>query len=392
MSEPSGYSGHPVLGFGLSDHGRHGNSGPADASYWHRFYAFSSNYEPEGDLVSAVKDGVVERLFGHAKNDLVVPSEGVAKTPYFFLPETRSFVFLHERCVHHSAFFIQPEMSRCVEWRRSTECCALDGAERRLDMRILGRQSTLGNLLQDVCKQVESLDPARDGPAMLEQILRAKPEVKQKMDAALAASNSKVGALIRHALGAGVLGTVKEMPSLVNTIVSRINAPSTPPALQCALVGVLAYVVQPRDIVPDDAPGGFGFIDDCALLVAAMLQMIPPAEANSESAEALKRKLASIETVLPESAKAPLSLAVQGIVLLFQSMQLMPPHIAALTVQQVLDDPLRASAPQPPRGWQMPNLAPSGAGHWSGGAYFEGGNVILPGGASLIDGKVFIPS
>ena len=30
-------------------------------------------------------------------------------------------------------------------------------------------------------------------------------------------------------------------------------------------------------------------------------------------------------------------------------------------------------------------------GRWSNGAYFENGNAILPGGPSMIDGKLFVP-
>jgi len=30
-------------------------------------------------------------------------------------------------------------------------------------------------------------------------------------------------------------------------------------------------------------------------------------------------------------------------------------------------------------------------GRWSNGAYFQGGNAVIPGGPSLIDGKLFIP-
>lgn len=80
------------------------------------FYAFSSDYEPEGDLVSVIKDGVADRIFQSKKNDLVVPSDGVATTPYFALPAERCVAFPPERSVHHSAFFGQPEMIRIADW------------------------------------------------------------------------------------------------------------------------------------------------------------------------------------------------------------------------------------------------------------------------------------
>jgi pimeloyl-ACP methyl ester carboxylesterase len=81
-----------------------------------RFYAFSSDYEPEGDLVSVIKDGAADRIFRSAKNDLVVPSDGVSTTPYFALPAERCVAFPPERRVHHSAYFAQPEMFHIANW------------------------------------------------------------------------------------------------------------------------------------------------------------------------------------------------------------------------------------------------------------------------------------
>lgn len=80
------------------------------------FHAFTSNYEPSGDLLGMIKDGVVDRIFRDTQNDLVVPTEGVANTPYFELPATRCFAFAPERSVHHSSFFKQPEMSHIAKW------------------------------------------------------------------------------------------------------------------------------------------------------------------------------------------------------------------------------------------------------------------------------------
>lgn len=258
-------------------------------------------------------------------------------------------------------------------------------------MKILGRESNLSRMLEQTCHRIAALDPQRDGPAMAQQIVRARPDVKEKMDAALRNANEKVAAIIRQAMGAGVVASMKEIPTLVNGLVEKINAPSTPPALQCALVSVLAYVAQPRDLVPDDAPGGYGFVDDSALLLATMLQLTEPTPANAGVIEELKKHLASVQTILPESAVEPLALAIQGVLLLFQSMQMLPPQLATATTNQLLNEPLKATAPQPPAGWQMPNLAPAGAGHWSGGAYFEGGNVVIPGGPSLVGGELYIP-
>ena len=62
-----------------------------------------------------------------------------------------------------------------------------------------------------------------------------------------------------------------------------------------------------------------------------------------------------------------------------------------LTLQQMINNPLQLPTIQRPNNFN-PSPGPDlGLGHWSNGAYFEGNNIIMPGGASLIDGELFIP-
>lgn len=263
-------------------------------------------------------------------------------------------------------------------------------------MKLLGRDSQLAHLLEATCNRLSTLDPRRDGPALLEQIQAARPDLKWKVSEALRAANPEAAQLVSHAIGAGVLLTMrKELPELMDKIVMRINDRSTEPALRCALVSVLAYVVQPRDIVPDDAPGGFGFVDDNALLVAITLQLTEPTPANASAIVELKKRLASLTSMLPLHIAPALQAAIQGTVLMFQSLRMLPPQTADAMTQMVLDDPIGATAPrqvQAPPGWVAPDLSPPDRGHWSGGIYVEGNNVIVPGGPALLDGQLYIPS
>lgn len=80
------------------------------------FHAFASDYEPVGNLIDVVKNAAVDRIFEAVGNDLVVPTDGVATTPYFSLPAERVFQFPRARGVHHSLYFSQPEMARIPEW------------------------------------------------------------------------------------------------------------------------------------------------------------------------------------------------------------------------------------------------------------------------------------
>jgi len=80
------------------------------------FHAFCANYQPEGNLVSVIKNAAVDRIFATEPNDLVVPTGGVACTPHYELPADRVFSFEPGRHVHHSAFFAQPEFAKAGDW------------------------------------------------------------------------------------------------------------------------------------------------------------------------------------------------------------------------------------------------------------------------------------
>jgi len=81
-----------------------------------RYFALASEYQPTGNLVDVIKRKAVDTIFGAVTNDLVVPTAGVATTPYFQLPPEQLVQFEPERVVHHSLYFQQPEMARVVHW------------------------------------------------------------------------------------------------------------------------------------------------------------------------------------------------------------------------------------------------------------------------------------
>jgi hypothetical protein len=174
-------------------------------------------------------------------------------------------------------------------------------------------------------------------------------------------------------------------------MVNGVKDRSTDPVLRCALVGVLAYLVQPRDIIPDDAPGGYGYVDDCVILRAGFIQylgILPPDPTEAEKHGDCLKVLGSI---VPVDSLPQLQLAVEGLATAFQLLSMLPPELAEITAQQAIADPLQMAAPQPPPGFSPSALPSLGGGHWSGGAYFEGNNVVMPGGPSLIGGELFVP-
>lgn len=86
----------------------HMNRGVGTAS---TYYGVAADYEPQGGLAAMVKDGVVDRVFEDAANDLVVPTLGVfegSRDPAFPIPEVRLLQFAPAQGVDHSGFFSQP--------------------------------------------------------------------------------------------------------------------------------------------------------------------------------------------------------------------------------------------------------------------------------------------
>lgn len=261
-------------------------------------------------------------------------------------------------------------------------------------MQILGRTSLLSTRIDETCRIVTALDPDTEGAAMIGQVMQARPDIEPQIRSVVAQSDAGNEAMDRVllALGVAFVRRVKDLPAQVGTLVGCINDPSTESAVRCALVSILAYVSQKRDFVPDDAPGGYGFVDDCAMLIAALMNMLDPVEANAERIEAYQETFTGLQSMLPESVNNDMQLAVQSLVLLVQAVRALPEEMAESLIQKILDDPEGVAPPQPAADLQMREKSPPELGHWSGGIYFEGDNVIVPGGPSLINGELFIPN
>jgi pimeloyl-ACP methyl ester carboxylesterase len=74
-------------------------------------YAIDSDFEPVGGLLKLVRveNGLVDRVFGDAGNDMVVPSEGVHETDpllhFATIPEERRLSFGRDESIWHCAYF-----------------------------------------------------------------------------------------------------------------------------------------------------------------------------------------------------------------------------------------------------------------------------------------------
>lgn len=76
-----------------------------------RYRAFEAEFKPQGGLIDALGNAAFDHLFDRDPNDLVVPTDGVSRTPFFRLGRNRVFRFAADDSVHHTNFFGHPAMA-----------------------------------------------------------------------------------------------------------------------------------------------------------------------------------------------------------------------------------------------------------------------------------------
>lgn len=144
----------------------------------------------------------------------------------------------------------------------------------------------LHELVDQKIAAIRSLQVERDAPAFAEQLLAHNPEPFRRVRRAAGpapepaeASSSGPAAEATDRLGALLLARAQlrlilELPEHVAEMLARADDGHTPPHVRVALLRPLAYLVQPAELVQDDAPGGYGYVDDCIVLKTMRLALV----------------------------------------------------------------------------------------------------------------------
>ena len=263
----------------------------------------------------------------------------------------------------------------------------------------------LFQLVNDVCAKIDKLPPFPPPPELGQQIRAAAPEAIT----GLVQSNKAQGKTISEAdalktLSLVAYAAIKSIPRSARAMVEHVNDRRYGAPQRCALAGILAYLVQPHDLIPDNAPGYYGYLDDAIILQAGLVEYLDTFPAgDADAQEALARFFVSLT---PPQVRQQVQLVVSSQSQLLQMLAVIGPEMAELTLQMIVANPLQQGAGgnfQMPQGFQVPGgfgmhparnyLGGLGSGGFFGrsGAYVEGDNIIMPGGGGLINGQVFVP-
>ncbi len=216
-------------------------------------------------------------------------------------------------------------------------------------------ESVLFELLEEFTSSVVNIDEHAATSAFTDQLLSMKPSVIHMLFQELSADQTRWAA---ERISAGYLSLIKDMPRYISEFEASANNPHLDAPARAALVGSLAYLVQPRDLLPDDLPGGFGLLDDCLLLHATAFECIAhlPRDLSTPRQEQMIANF--IGLAMPEPALAVFREVIDGIRQLIMHMNLLEPRQVEEVTQTMLKDPL-SSGPAADSSVFMRSSAPS---------------------------------
>lgn len=245
----------------------------------------------------------------------------------------------------------------------------------------------LYELVERICTDVDHLDMKASHSELREQIQRHAPDTLMAFADNAGVSNDVAAEVI----AAVAMFHIKSVSVLGRQLAEKSRNETYPVAVRLAIASVLLYLVQPRDLIPDNAPAGYGMVDDAVLLRAGYVEYLrcfPLAEWSFEQEAAIVNHLVHL---CPMPIR---SLLLQAISRMDVSLQLyvkMGHEAAEFALQQIVANPLAFTPPAAPPGF-VPRPATRYAHSSLTPAFFHNGAVVIPNGPVLIDGQLIVPS
>lgn len=204
----------------------------------------------------------------------------------------------------------------------------------------------LVQLTQRVNEAVSGLNVEAAVPAFVSEWLRIRPDAKAEIAKQVPGKNDLErqvildGALVSMAKGA--LGRIKKIPEMTAVMLDRMQSRSTEPAVRCALACILAYVVQPRDLIPDNAPGGYGLLDDAVMVHAGYLNILAR-QSQPKKLKPEEQYLRFLASFMPREATAALQQTVQSLEMALAFYRMLPVDMLDTTTAIIIANPLASA-------------------------------------------------
>lgn len=210
-------------------------------------------------------------------------------------------------------------------------------------------QAPLLDMLHRVCGQIGELHGEYDAERFAGVLLARRADAFAGLPGAAKGETAQRLALRVARKQLALLG---ELPGMVEAIASTLDSTTDPPALRLMQLAALAYLVNPGDLLPDDMPAGYGFIDD-SIVLRAMAVTVPPLYGMDATQVARERLVIDFHGLcIPRPIAPALVQSVQASATLVQMLGSLPAELVEDSIQRLLEDPLvpLSSTPSGP-GW-----------------------------------------
>lgn len=251
----------------------------------------------------------------------------------------------------------------------------------------------LFDMVEDKVAAIRRLDVDHDAAALAEQVLAHNPGpfqgIPRPVSEALVAEGFEIEARAAERLAALLLARAQlrlilEIPDHAGELVGLAHD-RVSPHVRMAVLGALAYLVQPATLVHDDAPGGYGYVDDCIVLKTmrlAMARMGVPVVLD-EAREL--RALSLLALALGPENFAKMQTLMTRMWNEIHLLHMMPTNVAAAQTQRILQSPLDVrhdwTTPMTPITRTFPTLCEGVFGEAKAGGitidFRDGGAIVM---------------
>lgn len=203
-------------------------------------------------------------------------------------------------------------------------------------------KTPLHTRIHEICLLIDTLDPHVDCEEFAKVLLGTNPGLFRDLAGGPSGAEAQAAA---RSISTCQIAVIKEIPMIVAALLGAIDRKSVEPAIRCAFVGTLSYLVQPRDLLPDNLPGGFGFVDDSMILRAAASEFLDQLPAGFTTIDRERRVLDFLSICVPHESLQDFQMAIEGIWLAFHAYLWQPEDDVNEITEQLLNDPLAAPVP-----------------------------------------------
>ncbi|MCA9652852.1 MAG: DUF1232 domain-containing protein [Myxococcales bacterium] len=196
----------------------------------------------------------------------------------------------------------------------------------------------LSGMIDQTTAELLALEVEREAEPFAHTLLERRAEAFAELPGGAAGDVAR-GAARR--LARKQISLLRELPEMIATLAASLEDATHPPALRLMQAGALAYLVDPRDLLPDDLPGGYGFVDD-AIVLRAMVVSVPQLYTPDPARMMRERRVLDFHGLcIPRELVPALVRSVRGSTTMVQTLGALPPALLEASLRELLDDPLR---------------------------------------------------